>query len=204
DCSSWTGLRISCFSIRLAACIERAYGLRELSLVNIGLSKIPKTVMRCHGLRRLNMSHNWITAVPGWLAQLGRLEHIVLAGNPLRMVAADLVEMRQRLVTLDLGRSNRWTVLNRQAPPPRKLSEADRKDVLFKRIQATASKRMAACLDAPSLDLTHRQHEASIERAQKLLSIYANTLYSTLRQTRNWGHSVALPYPVDHNNHWLA
>ncbi|KAJ1798345.1 hypothetical protein LPJ59_002559 [Coemansia sp. RSA 2399] len=204
DRSSWTGLRISCFSIRLAACIERAYGLCELSLVNIGLSKIPKTVMRCRGLRRLNMSHNWITAVPGWLAQLGRLEHIVLAGNPLRTVAADLVEMRQRLVTLNLGRSNRWTVLNRQTPPPRKLSEADRKDVLFKRIQATASKRMAACLDAPSLDLTHRQHEASIERAQKLISIYANTLYSTLRQTRNWGHSVALPYPVDHNNHWLA
>ncbi|KAJ2572077.1 hypothetical protein IW140_001117 [Coemansia sp. RSA 1813] len=204
DHSSWTGRRISCFSIRLAACIERAHGLCELSLVNIGLSKIPKTVTRCYGLRRLNMSHNWISTVPGWLAQLGRLEHIVLAGNPLRMVAADLVEMRHRLVTLNLGPSNRWTVLNRQTPRPRKLSEADRKDILFRSIQATASRRMAACLDAPSLDLTHRQHEASVERAQKLISIYANTLYSTLRQPRNWGHSVALPYPVDHNNHWLA
>ncbi|KAJ2553189.1 hypothetical protein EV175_003025 [Coemansia sp. RSA 1933] len=205
DRNSWTGMRISCFGVLLATCIGRAHGLCELSLINIGLSRIPRTVARCHGLKKLNMSHNWIATVPGWLAQLGRLEHLVFAGNPLRMVAADLVDMRQRLATLDLGRSDRWAVLNRQTPPPPKLSDADRKDVLFKRIQATASKRMAACLDAPALDLTHRQHLASIERAQKIISIYANSLYSTLRQSRNWGHSVALPYPVDQNNHhWLA
>ncbi|KAJ2524663.1 hypothetical protein GGI11_000647 [Coemansia sp. RSA 2049] len=204
DRGSWTGLRIACFSLQLGACIERARGLCELSLVNIGLSKIPKSIMRCRGLRRLNMSHNWVTAVPGWLARLGCLEHVVFAGNPLRTVSADLVEMRQRLVTLDLGRSDRWVVLNRHMPPPRKMSEAEKTDILFKRIRATASKRMAACLDAPRLDLTHRQHEASVERAQKLISIYANSLYSTLRQSRNWGHSVALPYPADHNNHWLA
>ncbi|KAI9503010.1 hypothetical protein BX070DRAFT_235406 [Coemansia spiralis] len=203
DSHSWASARIPCFSLRLIACVERARGLRELSLVNIGLSSIAPAIVKCQGLQRLNMSHNWISTVPGWLARLKRLEHIVLVGNPLRVVSADIVEMRQQLVTLNFGSASKWTMLSRQTPPPRKLSEEDRKQVLFNRIQATASRRMAACLEAPRLDLTHRQHQASIERAQKLLSIYTNTLYSTLREPRNWGHSIALPYPVD-RQHWLA
>ncbi|KAJ2720592.1 hypothetical protein GGI07_004509 [Coemansia sp. Benny D115] len=204
--------RIPRFSLRLHAAISRATGLHTLRLINLGLSVIPSEALRCHGLRRLDMSHNWVAEAPGWLARLARLEHIVLRGNPLRAVSADLVEMRGRLCTLDLGSGSSWMVTPRSLhsqelqhqhqrqqwrsqQPIAVLSPAQRSEALLKRLHATAAKRMAACLAATQLSLTQRQHEQSRDRATKLLAHYANSIYAALREPRPWGHSVALPLP---------
>ncbi|KAJ1834725.1 hypothetical protein LPJ63_001728 [Coemansia sp. RSA 2711] len=200
DAGSWQPARIACFALRLAAAVGRARGLRELTLLNLGLTAIPRSVLRCPGLQRLNMAHNWIGAVPGWLARLPRLEHIVLAGNPLRVVSADLVEMRQRLATLDFGCARKWALLSRRPPPPSPLSADERAQVLVRRLQATAARRMAAAVGATCLSVTRRQHEAALDRATRLLALYSNTLYSTLREPRSWGHSVALPLPPVHHS----
>ncbi|KAJ1778710.1 hypothetical protein LPJ77_001976 [Coemansia sp. RSA 2523] len=196
DPGSWQPTRIASFGLRLFACIERAHGMRDLALVNLGLTGIPRGVLRCAGLHRLNMAHNWIDTVPGWLAQLPHLAHISLAGNPLRIVSADLVEMRQRLATLDFGSARNWALLNRRPAPPPRLSPDEQKRVLVRRLQVTAAKRMSAAIGSACLSVTQRQHEATLDRATRMLSVYSNALYSTLREPRSWGHSVALPFPT--------
>ncbi|KAJ2820200.1 hypothetical protein IWW50_005150 [Coemansia erecta] len=196
DTGSWQPARIASFGLRLFACVARAHGMRDLALVNLGLTGIPRGVQRCVGLRRLNMAHNWIATVPGWLSQLSCLEHITLAGNPLRVVSADLVEMRQRLSTLDFGSARGWALLNRRPPPPPRLSADEQKRVLVRRLQNTAVRRMAAAVGSTCLSVTQRQHEATLDRATRLLSVYSNALYSTLHEPRSWGHSVALPLPA--------
>ncbi|KAJ2848528.1 hypothetical protein IWW36_003245 [Coemansia brasiliensis] len=196
DADSWQPARIPCFVLRLGACVARAHGLCELTLVNLGLTAIPRSLLQCVGLQRLNMAHNWIGAVPGWLAQMRGLEHISLPGNPLRTVSADLVEMRQRLATLDFGNERRWALLNRRPPPPPPLSSDEKKLALAQRLQSTAIRRLATAVSATRLNVTQRQHEAALDRATRMLAMYSNALYSTLREPRNWGHSVALPFPT--------
>ncbi|KAJ2631883.1 hypothetical protein H4R22_001659 [Coemansia sp. RSA 1290] len=196
DAASWQSARIPCFVLRLGACVARAHGLRELALVNLGLTAIPRSLLRCVGLQRLNMAHNWIGAVPGWLAQLQRLEHISLPGNPLRTVSADLVEMRHRLATLDFGNEQRWALLNRRPPPPPRLSSDEKKLALVQRLQSTAIRRLGTAVSTTRFSVTQRQHEAALDRATRMLAMYSNALYSTLREPRSWGHSVALPFPA--------
>ncbi|KAI8324752.1 hypothetical protein GQ54DRAFT_302374 [Martensiomyces pterosporus] len=196
DSGSWQTSRLPGFAMALVACIEHANRLQRLVLVNVGLVAILPCILQCRDLRSLDMSHNWINTVPGWLSRLRRLEHIVLAANPLSTVSADLVEMRQRLATLRLGSSCKWSLLSRQETPVQHTQESQRQ-LLCKRIEATAAKRMSAFLSSTRLSLTPRQHEASLDRATKLLALYANTMYSSLREPRTWGHSVALPYPED-------
>ncbi|KAJ2598636.1 hypothetical protein GGF39_002572 [Coemansia sp. RSA 1721] len=190
----WQSARIACFAQRLNACLRGATGLRELKLVNLGLTTVPKGLQRAHGLRRLDLSHNWITAVPPWIACMRQLEHLALRDNPLRTVAADLVDMRHRLRSLDLGGTGGWAVLTRAMSPVRR-SARERTEALLARLHATAAKRMAACLTATQFSLTQRQHEASRDRASRLLTHYADSIYSSLREPRSWGHSVALPFP---------
>ncbi|KAJ1734801.1 hypothetical protein LPJ61_000881 [Coemansia biformis] len=199
DRGSWQPARIPCFSLLLAACIERAHGVVELALVNVGLTGIAPALLQCHGLRRLNMAHNWIATVPPWLARLRGLEHITLAGNPLRVVAAELVEMRQRLATLDLGAARNWALLARPAAPPPPLAPDERTGVLAARLRATATRRVAACIDAARLSVTQRQHAAALDRATKLLALYSNALHAALHEPRSWGHSVAMPLPAAHH-----
>ncbi|KAJ2617788.1 hypothetical protein H4S08_000168 [Coemansia sp. RSA 1365] len=195
DARSWQPARISCFDLRLAACIERAHGLVELSLVNLGLTVVPVRLLGCHGLRRLDMAHNWIATAPGWLGRLRRLEHLRLAGNPLRMISADLVELRHHLLSLDLGRTHAWSLISRRPAPLPELSPDKRKRVLAARLQSTAARRVAAYLDAAVLKVTRRQHDDARARATRLLGLYSDTLYAALREPRNWGHSVAMPLP---------
>ncbi|KAJ2793241.1 hypothetical protein H4R20_006602, partial [Coemansia guatemalensis] len=195
DAHSWQPARISCFDLRLAACLGRAHGLVEVSLVNLGLTTIPARLLSCRGLRRLDMAHNWIATVPGWLGRLRCLEHLRVAGNPLRMVSADLVELRHQLLSLDLGRANAWSLLSRRPAPPPALSPDKRKRVLAARLQSTAARRVAAYLDSAVLKVTQRQHDEARARATRLLGLYSDTLYAALREPRNWGHSVAMPLP---------
>ncbi|PIA14459.1 hypothetical protein COEREDRAFT_82730 [Coemansia reversa NRRL 1564] len=195
DALSWQSARISCFDLRLAACIGRAHGLVELSLVNLGLTAVPVCLVGCHGLRRLDMAHNWIATAPGWLGRLHRLEHLRLAGNPLRMISADLVELRHHLLSLDLGRANTWSLISRRPAPLPELSPDKRKRVLAARLQSAAAHRVAAYLDAAVLKVTRRQHDDARARATRLLGLYSDTLYAALREPRNWGHSVAMPLP---------
>ncbi|KAJ1851446.1 hypothetical protein LPJ73_003035 [Coemansia sp. RSA 2703] len=194
DSHCWESARITCFAMRLNACLRNTAGLRSLSLVNLGLTSVPKGAQAARGLRCLNLSHNWIAAVPAWIAELSQLEHIILRDNPLRTVAADMVEIRHRLTTLDLGTSNRWALLSRPMAATQKTAQ-ERSEALLARLHATAAKRMAACLTASQYSLTQRQHEVSRERATRLLAHYANSIYSSLREPRSWGHSVALPFP---------
>ncbi|KAI7829047.1 hypothetical protein BX661DRAFT_99059 [Kickxella alabastrina] len=191
----WASARIPQFTLRFHAALARATGLHTLALVNIGLCAIPTELQRCRGLRRLDMSHNWISAVPGWLARLPQLEHIVVRGNPLRTVAADLVEMRHRLHTLDLGCGQTWAVVHRPMAAVAAMTAAERTDALLARLHATAAKRMAACLAAAQLSLSQRQLDASRDRAMRLIALYSDSIYSSLREPRNLGHSVALPHP---------
>ncbi|KAJ2847510.1 hypothetical protein J3B02_004148, partial [Coemansia erecta] len=188
DSRCWQSARIACFAQRLNACLRGATGLRELSLLNLGLTAVPRGVQAARGLRRLDLSHNWVCAVPSWIACMAQLEHLVLRDNALRTVAADLVEMRHRLRTLDLGGTGGWAVLSRAATPAR-LSAHERSEALLARLHATAAKRMAACLTATQFSLTQRQHEASRDRATRLLAHYADSIYSSLREPRSWGHS---------------
>ncbi|KAJ2383595.1 hypothetical protein GGI05_005265 [Coemansia sp. RSA 2603] len=194
DSHCWESARITCFAMRLNACLRNTAGLRSLSLVNLGLTSVPKGAQAARGLRCLNLSHNWIAAVPAWIAELSQLEHIILRDNPLRTVAADMVEIRHRLTTLDLGTSNRWALLSRPMAATQKTAQ-ERSEALLARLHATAAKRMAACLTASQYSLTQRQHDVSRERATRLLAHYANSIYSSLREPRSWGHSVALPFP---------
>ncbi|KAJ2009052.1 hypothetical protein GGI04_000782 [Coemansia thaxteri] len=197
DSSGWEPRRIACFALRLGALLERAAGLTDVRLVNLGLTTVPPRVAVCRGLRRLDLSHNWIAAVPAFLARLPALRHIIVRGNPVRTVPADLVEMRHRLETLDFGAARRWALLSRRAHPAASSppTPAERAELLYARLRAVANRRMAQCIDAPRLALTQRQHEAALDRATKLLALYTNALYSTLREPRDWGHSVALPRP---------
>ncbi|KAJ1828634.1 hypothetical protein LPJ56_000992 [Coemansia sp. RSA 2599] len=194
DSRCWQSARIACFAQRLNACLRGATGLRELALVNLGLTAVPKGIQGARGLQRLDLSHNWISAVPSWISGMAQLEHLVLRDNALRTVAADLVEMRHRLRTLDLGGTGGWAVLSRAMSPVRR-SAHERSEALLARLHATAAKRMAACLTATQFSLTQRQHEASRDRATRLLAHYADSIYASLREPRSWGHSVALPFP---------
>ncbi|KAJ2083501.1 hypothetical protein H4R24_000774 [Coemansia sp. RSA 988] len=195
DAHSWQPARIPCFDLRLAACLGRAHGLVEVSLVNLGLTSVPARLLSCRGLRSLDMAHNWIDTAPGWLGRLRCLEHLRLAGNPLRMVSADLVELRHHLVTLDIGRANDWSLLSRRPTPPPTLSPDKRKRVLAARLQSTAARRVATYLDSAVLKATQRQHDKARAHATRLLGLYSDTLYAALREPRNWGHSVAMPLP---------
>ncbi|KAJ2708161.1 hypothetical protein H4R19_004830 [Coemansia spiralis] len=198
DRGSWQPERIACFGLLVAGCVGRAHGLVELALVNVGLTAIAPALLQCRGLRRLNMAHNWIATVPPWLAQLARLEHIQLAGNPLRVVAAELVEMRQRLVTLDLGTARSWALLARPVAAPPVLTADERSRMLVARLRATAALRVAACLDAARMSVTQRQHAAAMDRATKVMALYANSLFAAQREPRSWGHSVGMPLPAGH------
>lgn len=208
DGSGWDGARIDHFSLRLSMFIRRAYGLAELRLINLGLSAVPRTVVSCRGLKRLDLSHNWIETAPAFLTQLPRLQHIVLRGNPIRMVAADLIDMREQLSTLDLGgnESQHWTLISRPPCTPEDpllpKSMHGRKELLARRIQTVAQRRISRCVDAPRLALTQRTHDKTLDRAQRLLSLYANALYSALREPKSWGHAVAIPYPSSAQGHF--
>ncbi|KAJ2071367.1 hypothetical protein GGI09_009304, partial [Coemansia sp. S100] len=152
---------------------------------------------------RLNLSHNWIDKVPAFLARLPVLRHILMPDNPVRVVAADLVEMRHRLDSLHIGNSKRWALLSRSPKFTPPVTPEARAQVLYSRIHHVAQRRMAQCIAAPRLSLTQRQHDAQVARATKLLAIYADALYSSLREPRSWGHSVALPRPTaDLSHRW--
>ncbi|KAJ2900908.1 hypothetical protein IWW38_000283 [Coemansia aciculifera] len=204
---SWQPLRIPHFSLQLSACIERMPALVDLQLINVGLTAVPPRLAVCQGLQRLDLSHNWISSVPGFLARLPHLSHIRMPGNPVRLVSADLVEMRHRLASLHLGRYRHhrhhqpWAVdQHRRLPLPNSAllptTPEARADLLHARLRRLAQRRMAQCIDAPRLCLTQRQHDAQVARATKLLAVYSNALYSSLREPRSWGHSVALPRPT--------
>ncbi|KAJ2828276.1 hypothetical protein GGI24_002430, partial [Coemansia furcata] len=186
---SWEAARIPYFALQLAACIERMPGLVDLSLVNLGLTSVPPRIARCRGLQRLNLSHNWIASVPAFLARLPMLRHILMPDNPVRVVAADLVEMRHRLDSLHIGSSKRWALLSRRPAFAAPVTPEARSQALYERIHHVAQRRMAQCIAAPRLCLTQRQHDAQVARATKLLTIYADALYSSLREPRSWGHS---------------
>ncbi|KAJ1961559.1 hypothetical protein GGI12_003185, partial [Dipsacomyces acuminosporus] len=194
DSSSWQTSRIPGGSMALITCIEHASSLQRLELVNLGLVAILPAILQCKDLRSLDMSHNWISAVPGWLSRLPRLSRIILADNQLSTVSADLVEMRDRLTTLNLGTKRGWSLLSRKetiTPAARGSArrQQQQQQQLCRRIEETAAKRIAEYLSSTRLSLTPRQHEASLGRATKLLALYANTMYSTLREPRTWGHS---------------
>ncbi|KAJ2109349.1 hypothetical protein IW146_006414 [Coemansia sp. RSA 922] len=200
---SWEAVHIPYFALQLSACIERMPGLVDLSLVNLGLTSVPPRIVRCRGLQRLNLSHNWIDKVPAFLARLPVLRHILMPDNPVRVVAADLVEMRHRLDSLHIGNSKRWALLSRSPKFTTPATPEARAQVLYSRIHHVAQRRMAQCIAAPRLSLTQRQHDAQVARATKLLAIYADALYSSLREPRSWGHSVALPRPTaDLSHRW--
>ncbi|KAJ2741057.1 hypothetical protein GGI20_005447 [Coemansia sp. BCRC 34301] len=192
---SWAPARIPFFALQLNNCIERMPGLADLLLVNLGLTAVPPRLLACRGLRRLDLSHNWITTVPAFLSRLSHLRHIQMPDNPVRQVATDLVEMRHRLDFLNLGYQP-WTLLPRRPAAAKPPTPEARADMLHARTHRVAQRRMAQCLAAPRLSLTQRQHEAQLARATQLLSIYSNALYSSLREPRSWGHSVALPRPT--------
>ncbi|KAJ2583321.1 hypothetical protein GGH95_001061, partial [Coemansia sp. RSA 1836] len=200
---SWEPARIPYFALQLSACIERTPGLVDLLLVNVGLTRVPARIAACRGLRRLDLSHNWIATVPAFLARLPHLRHIRMPGNPVRIVAADLVEMRHRLDSLHLGCHQRWALLERRPVPIIPPTPEARADMLYERVHRVAQQRMAQCIAAPRLSLTQRQHDAQVARATQLLAIYSNALYSSLREPRSWGHSVALPRPAaDLSHRW--
>ncbi|KAJ1949916.1 hypothetical protein FBU59_000932 [Linderina macrospora] len=193
DSGSWLAARVPHFSTLLVAGIEQAAALQDLALINVGLVAVLPALLRCKDLRRLDMSHNWINSAPGWLSRLQELRHIVLAGNPLATVSADLVEMRSRLETLCLG-TGKWSLVSRSESAMVAHSRAEQQRRVCQRIEATANRRMAAFLSSTRLALTPRQHEASLDKAKLLLQAYARILHSQLHEARPWGHSVPLPY----------
>ncbi|CBJ28739.1 Hypothetical leucine rich repeat protein [Ectocarpus siliculosus] len=92
--------------------LEQVNRSKVLHLTGMGLSRIPRPVLRSVGLTRLDLACNELPSVPAAISSLTNLEHLWLQGNPIASVHPD-IQHCTRLKVLDL-RNTALTKLPRE------------------------------------------------------------------------------------------